>query len=136
MGMAIWALITLPPDLAMTVGPDDCAAKVSIPGMIPLAMQQWAEEADVRARQLVCSAAVDSGCLDYAACSSGQQKCCISTSCVIHVSRCFDMQRRLSNVQVLFSAAMFLFIPGFITRSLIASWLRHIRLILKRPPDV
>ena len=36
--MAVWALITLPPNLSATVSCDHNVAKVSISGMIPLAL--------------------------------------------------------------------------------------------------
>ena len=45
--MAIWTLTTGPPDLAIGLWLDDNIAKVSIVGMIPLALQKRAEEADV-----------------------------------------------------------------------------------------
>ena len=47
MTMAKWTLITLPPHLPVAVSLDDGVAKMSIPGMIPLALQYWAEQADV-----------------------------------------------------------------------------------------
>ena len=51
--MAIWALCAGPPDLDVGLGLDDNVAKVSIVGMIPLALQKWAEEADVWACLLI-----------------------------------------------------------------------------------
>ena len=44
--MAIWTLTAGPPDLGVGLWLDDNVAKVSIVGMIPLALQKWAEEAD------------------------------------------------------------------------------------------
>ena len=46
-GMTIWTLTTGPPDLDVGLGLDDNVAKVSIAGMMPLALQKRAEEADV-----------------------------------------------------------------------------------------
>ena len=54
MGMAKWALITLPPHLPVAVRPDEDVAKMSILGMIPLALQNWAQQADVWTLVLVC----------------------------------------------------------------------------------
>ena len=51
--MAIWTLTAAPPDLSVGMGFDDDVPQVSIPGMIPLALQKRAEEADVWARLLV-----------------------------------------------------------------------------------
>ena len=51
--MAIWTLVTGPPDLGVGLGLDDNVAKVSIAGMIPLALQKRAEEADVWACLIV-----------------------------------------------------------------------------------
>ena len=45
--MAIWTLTTGPPDLGGGLGFDVNGAQVSIAGMIPLALQKRAEEADV-----------------------------------------------------------------------------------------
>ena len=45
--MAIWTLVTGPPDLGVRVWLDDSIPKVSIPGMVPLALQKQAEKADV-----------------------------------------------------------------------------------------
>ena len=51
--MAIWTLIAGPPDLGVDLGLDDNVAKVSIVGMVPLALQKWAEEANVWALLLI-----------------------------------------------------------------------------------
>ena len=51
--MAIWTLVTDPPDFDVGLGLDDSIPKVSIPGMVPLALQKRAEEADVWALLLV-----------------------------------------------------------------------------------
>ena len=53
--MAIWALIASPPHLPAAVRPDEDVAKVSILGTVPLALQQWAEQADVWALLLTCA---------------------------------------------------------------------------------
>ena len=45
--IAIWTLTTGPPDLGAGVGLDDNIPEVSIPGMVPLALQKRAEEVDV-----------------------------------------------------------------------------------------
>ena len=45
--MAIWTLTAGPPNLGVGLGFDDNVAEVSIVGMIPLALQKRAEEADV-----------------------------------------------------------------------------------------
>ena len=45
--MTIWTLTAGPPDLGVGVGSDDNIPKVIIPGMVPLALQKWAEEANV-----------------------------------------------------------------------------------------
>ena len=50
--MAIWTLTTSPPDLAIGIWLDDSIPQVSISGMVPLALQKRAEEADVWARLL------------------------------------------------------------------------------------
>ena len=49
------ALITLPPNPLVAVRPDEDAAKMSVLVMIPLALQHWAEQADVRALMLICT---------------------------------------------------------------------------------
>ena len=64
MNVAIWTLITLPPRLFVGRRLDKSAAKVSILDRMELALQQWTEQADVRASRLVCSAAMDCACLD------------------------------------------------------------------------
>ena len=45
--MPIRTLIADPVDLAMGVRLDEDPAKVGIASMVPLALQQWAEQADV-----------------------------------------------------------------------------------------
>ena len=45
--MAVWTLCADPPDLDVGLGLDDNVAKVSIVGMVKLALQKRAEEADV-----------------------------------------------------------------------------------------
>ena len=47
MWMATWTLTAGPPDLDVSLRLDDDVANVSVVGMIPLALQKWAEEADV-----------------------------------------------------------------------------------------
>ena len=47
MGMAVWALITYPPDLPVSVNCYDNTAKMSILGVMPLTLQQRAELADI-----------------------------------------------------------------------------------------
>ena len=49
MSMAMWALVTSPPHPLLGVRFDEDAAKMTILGMVPLQLQQWAEQADVRA---------------------------------------------------------------------------------------
>ena len=51
--VAIWTLVTRPPDLGVGLGLDDIVTKVSVVGMIPLALQKHAKEADVWARLFV-----------------------------------------------------------------------------------
>ena len=53
MRMAVWALVASPPHLPVAVRPDKDVAKMSILGMIPLALQHWAEQADVWAQALL-----------------------------------------------------------------------------------
>ena len=48
MRMSIWALVTCPPNLPAIFDGDDDVAKVSVLVMVPLPLQYWAEEADVR----------------------------------------------------------------------------------------
>ena len=55
MRTAEWALITLPPHLPAAERLDENVAEMSIFGMIPLALQFWAEQADVRALMLTCA---------------------------------------------------------------------------------
>ena len=52
--MAIWALITMPPHLPVAVRPDEDVALMSILGRVPLALQHWAEQADVCTLVLIC----------------------------------------------------------------------------------
>ena len=51
--MAIWTLTAGPPDLGLGLWLDDNVAKVSIVGMVKLALQKRAEEADVWPRLLI-----------------------------------------------------------------------------------
>ena len=46
-------MVTCPPDLGVGLGFDDIVTKVSVVGMIPLALQKRAEEADVWACLIV-----------------------------------------------------------------------------------
>ena len=55
MRMAIWALIASPPHLSCSVRLDEDVAKMGISGMIPLALQHWAEQTDVWAMLLACA---------------------------------------------------------------------------------
>ena len=55
MRTAKWALITLPPRLPAAVRRDENVAEMSIFDMIPLALQHWSEQADVRALMLTCA---------------------------------------------------------------------------------
>ena len=52
MRLAIWALITAPPHLSVTVRLDQDVVKMHILDMMPLALQHWAEQADVWALPL------------------------------------------------------------------------------------
>ena len=52
MRVAVRALIASPPRLSCSVRLDEAVGEMSILGMIPLALQQWAEQADVRALPL------------------------------------------------------------------------------------
>ena len=54
MRVAEWALVTLPPHLPAAVRSDEDLSKMSILGMIPLVLQHWAEQADVRTLTLIC----------------------------------------------------------------------------------
>ena len=47
MRMAIRALVTAPPHLSVSVRLDEDVAVVNILGVMPLALQHWAEQADV-----------------------------------------------------------------------------------------
>ena len=53
--MAIWTLTAGPPDLGVGVRFDNDVAKVNIAEMVPLALQKWAEEANVWALLLIWS---------------------------------------------------------------------------------
>ena len=63
MAMAIWTLITLPPPFFVGMRLDNTAAKVSILGRMELALQKWAEQANVWASILICCATMDFTCL-------------------------------------------------------------------------
>ena len=52
----MWALITPPPNLDCSVRLDEDVPKMSILGMIPLALQHRAEQADVGAVVLIWTA--------------------------------------------------------------------------------
>ena len=45
--MAIRALVTAPPHLSVSVWLDEDLPKMSVLGMIPLALQHWADQADI-----------------------------------------------------------------------------------------
>ena len=50
----MWALVTPPPHFLPTVTLDEDVAKMSILGMVPLALQHRAEQADVWTPVLIC----------------------------------------------------------------------------------
>ena len=58
MRMAVGALGTAPPHLSVTVRLNEGAAKMSIFGTMPLALQHWAEQADVWTLLLICVCAL------------------------------------------------------------------------------
>ena len=51
--MAIWALFTLPPDLVIAVRLYKLVPQACIPSVFKLALQNWAEKANVWGRLLV-----------------------------------------------------------------------------------
>ena len=56
--MAIWTLVACPPHFPAAAWLDDNTCQVGVPGRMPLQLQYWIEEAEVRLLLLSCVAAL------------------------------------------------------------------------------